>query len=404
MDILTMLRSMRVDSRQVECFVDSKSVPGTFTRIEPKTALWINYLWASWLLNSLNTLYIPWITQKQRYTDNVEIHESMINDHDDGNDNDDHNNDDSRYKISRCSNRFKVQCHSNDLGIKHFDTPTRSRVQVEGVPSTALREISVLKELKHPNVIRLHDVIPVDFKLFLVFEFLRQDLKDFLQTTPVPVPPALAKSYLYQLLEALRYCHSRRIIHRDLKPQNILINKSGALKLADFGLSRAFTIPMNRYTHEVVTLWYRPPEILLGAKVYSTTVDIWSAGCIFSEMITKKTLFAGDSEIDQLFRIFRTLGTPHEDVWPGVSKLPIYKTDFPEWRPKKFSEILNLPDPLAVDVFSKIMALDPKQRVSAKTILQHEYFNQVEMVKPTLGKTPIKTGGKEDFNIFSDRK
>ncbi|XP_026686127.1 cyclin-dependent kinase 3-like [Diaphorina citri] len=165
-----------------------------------------------------------------------------------------------------------------------------SRVQVEGVPSTALREISVLKELKHPNVIRLHDVIPVDFKLFLVFEFLRQDLKDFLQTTPVPVPPALAKSYLYQLLEALRYCHSRRIIHRDLKPQNILINKSGALKLADFGLSRAFTIPMNRYTHEVVTLWYRPPEILLGAKVYSTTVDIWSAGCIFSEMVSERNI------------------------------------------------------------------------------------------------------------------
>lgn len=277
-----------------------------------------------------------------------------------------------------------------------------SRVQVEGVPSTALREISVLKELKHPNVIRLHAVIPVDFKLFLVFEFLRQDLKDFLQTTPVPVPPALAKSYLYQLLEALRYCHSRRIIHRDLKPQNILINKCGALKLADFGLSRAFTIPMNRYTHEVVTLWYRPPEILLGAKVYTTTVDVWSAGCIFSEMITKKTLFAGDSEIDQLFRIFRTLGTPHEDVWPGVSKLPIYKTDFPEWRPKKWSEILSLDDPLAVDVFSKIMSLDPKQRASAKTILQHDYFKQVEMVKPTLGKTPIKTGGKEDFNIFSD--
>lgn len=100
----------------------------------------------------------------------------------------------------------------------------------------------------------------------------------------------LTQSYLYQLLEALRYCHSRRIIHRDLKPQNILINKSGALKLADFGLSRAFTIPMNRYTHEVVTLWYRPPEILLGAKVYSTTVDIWSAGCIFSEMASERNI------------------------------------------------------------------------------------------------------------------
>lgn len=277
-----------------------------------------------------------------------------------------------------------------------------ARVAIEGVPSTALREISVLKELRHPNVIRLYDVIPVDFKLFLVFEFLRQDLKDFLQTTPVPVPHALAKSYLFQLLEALRYCHSRRVIHRDLKPQNILINKLGALKLADFGLSRAFTIPMNRYTREVVTLWYRPPEILMGAKVYATTVDIWCAGCIFYEMVTKKTLFAGDSEIDQLFRIFRTLGTPNEDVWPGVSKLAIYKTDFPEWRPKPLSEVLPLSDPLAIDVFSKIMKMDPKQRFSAKSILEHEYFSKVEMVKPTLGKTPIKTGTNDEFNIFSD--
>lgn len=167
-------------------------------------------------------------------------------------------------------------------------------------------ERSLLKELNHPNIVKLLDVIHTENKLYLVFEFLHQDLKKFMDAsalTGIPLP--LIKSYLFQLLQGLAFCHSHRVLHRDLKPQNLLINADGSIKLADFGLARAFGVPVRTYTHEVVTLWYRAPEILLGCKYYSTAVDIWSLGCIFAEMVTRRALFPGDSEIDQLFRIFR---------------------------------------------------------------------------------------------------
>eukprot|EP01111_Echinosteliopsis_oligospora_P015937 TRINITY_DN646_c0_g1_i3.p1 TRINITY_DN646_c0_g1~~TRINITY_DN646_c0_g1_i3.p1 ORF type:complete len:229 (+),score=39.47 TRINITY_DN646_c0_g1_i3:81-767(+) len=180
----------------------------------------------------------------------------------------------------------------------------RLELEDEGVPSTSIREICVLKELSHPNIVRLHDIVFTADKLQLVFEFLDQDLKKYIDSVP-SVHPMLVKSYLYQLLLGLDYCHARRVLHRDLKPQNLLIDREGTLKIADLGLARAFTIPLRQYTHEVVTLWYRAPEVLLGSKIYSIGLDMWSVGCIFAEMINSKPLFPGDSEIDELFHIFR---------------------------------------------------------------------------------------------------
>lgn len=180
----------------------------------------------------------------------------------------------------------------------------------EGVPSTAIREISLLKELTHPNVVQLLDVVHCDKKLYLVFEFLQQDLKKLLDSTKAGLDSAIVKvlkihqsfrllylkfvvvklvllfqSYLYQLLKGIAFCHVHRVLHRDLKPQNLLIDREGYIKLADFGLARAFGVPVRTFTHEVVTLWYRAPEILLGTKFYSTAVDVWSLGCIFAEMV-----------------------------------------------------------------------------------------------------------------------
>ena len=206
----------------------------------------------------------------------------------------------------------------------------RLEAEDEGIPSTAIREISILKELQHPNIVRLHDVIHTEKKLTLVFEYLEQDLKKYLDALPQSgggMPPRAIKMALYQLLNGIAFCHDRRVLHRDLKPQNLLINTgSGSdsemqLKLADFGLARAFGIPVRSYTHEVVTLWYRAPEILLGGKQYSVPVDIWSVGTIIPEMVTGHPLFPGDSEIDELFKIFRLLGTPNEGLWEGVSQV-----------------------------------------------------------------------------------
>jgi serine/threonine protein kinase len=180
-------------------------------------------------------------------------------------------------------------------------------LETEGVPSTALREISILRELRHKNIVELKDVVCSDNKLYLLFEYLDIDLRKYLEclNDDESLDPDIVKSFLFQILEGIAYCHSKKIIHRDLKPQNLLLDQFGRIKIADFGLARAFSIPIRPYTKEVLTLWYRAPEILLGSVEYSTPVDIWSVGCIFAELIWKKPLFQGDYEMDQLMKIFR---------------------------------------------------------------------------------------------------
>ncbi|KAF7596661.1 Cell division protein kinase 1 [Aspergillus hancockii] len=198
----------------------------------------------------------------------------------------------------------------------------RLQSEDEGVPSTAIREISLLKEMNHPNIVRLFNIHADGYKLYLAFEFHDLDLKKYMDALPVHqggrgrvlpdglnvdmgLDKAIVKWFMAQLVEGIYYCHSHRIIHRDLKPQNLLVNRDGTLKIADFGLARGFSIPLKAYTHEVVTLWYRSPDILLGGRQYSTPVDMWSCGVIFAEMCTRKPLFGGDSEIDQIAKIFR---------------------------------------------------------------------------------------------------
>lgn len=243
----------------------------------------------------------------------------------------------------------------------------------EGVPSTAIREISLLKELSHPNVVQLVDVVYMDCKLYLVFEYMDQDLKQFMDRG-ANIGVTTLKSLLYQIFSGTAFCHSHRILHRDLKPQNLLLDKNGRLKLADFGLARVFSVPLRRYTHEVVTLWYRAPEILLGAEHYSTPADVWSIGCIFVELANRQPLFPGDSEIDQLFRIFRTLGTPDESMWPGVSELPNYKTQFPKWQAQPLARVLPRLCEMGLDLVMRVFAYEPVSRITCQSALAHPYF------------------------------
>ncbi|KAJ6059900.1 hypothetical protein N7499_003114 [Penicillium canescens] len=171
---------------------------------------------------------------------------------------------------------------------------------------------------------------------------------------------AMVKKFMVQLVEGIRYCHSRRILHRDLKPQNLLIDRDGNLKLADFGQARAFGVPLRTYTHEVVTLWYRCPEILLGGRQYSTGVDMWSVGTIFAEMYTRKPLFPGDSEIDEIFKIFRVLGTPDEELWP-------------DWKRPDASIVPGM-EPAGLELLDALLEYDPAHRLSAKQACIHPYF------------------------------
>lgn len=219
-----------------------------------------------------------------------------------------------------------------------------------------------------------------DNKMYLVMEFVSRNLKQHIEEWKErdPVENArLAQSYLYQMLLAVNFCHAHRVLHRDIKPANILIDSKGNLKLADFGLGRAFSVPMMKLTHEVVTLYYRAPEILLGAPYYSTPVDIWSIGCIFAEMVTGDPLFKADSEIDALFRIFRTLGTPTDETWPNVTSFPNYKAEwFPKWYPQQLDKFVRDLRPCGVRLLSKMLQYRPNRRISAREALMDPYFRE----------------------------
>ncbi|CAM6027546.1 unnamed protein product [Sphagnum balticum] len=264
---------------------------------------------------------------------------------------------------------------------------TRLDMEEEGVPSTALREISLLQMLSQSiYIVRLLCVEHIDKNgkplLYLVFEYLDTDLKKYIDAhgrgTKNPLPTNIIKSFMYQLCKGVAHCHSHGVMHRDLKLQNLLVDREkGLLKIADLGLARAFTVPLKSYTHEIVTLWYRAPEVLLGATHYSTPVDIWSVGCIFAELSRKSPLFPGDSELQQLLHIFRLLGTPTEEVWPGVNKLRDWH-EYPSWQPQSISRVVPDLDPQGVDLLSRMLQFNPAKRISAKAALQHPFFDDLD--------------------------
>ena len=275
------------------------------------------------------------------------------------------------------------KCEDNTTGQLVALKRIRLDPDDEGVPSTAIREVSLLREVHHPNVVRLLDVVCQDKKLLLVFEFLEQDLKRMMDLRATPLLGRKLKILMFQLIDGIHACHSKRIIHRDLKPQNILVSKDeGTVKIADFGLSRAFRIPTSTYTHDVVTLWYRAPEILLGEKHYLPAVDIWALGCIMAELATSKALFQGECEIHELYTIFKLLGTPAETNWKGVTRLPEYKSSFPQWQRSSLSDAVPTLDPVGVDLLSCMLRYSPTERIHAHGALHHPWFDEIrhEMV------------------------
>jgi len=187
----------------------------------------------------------------------------------------------------------------------------------------------------------------------------------------------VVKSFVFQLLQGLAYCHDRRVLHRDLKPQNLLINKEGQLKLADFGLARAFGLPVKSYSHEVVTLWYRAPDVLLGSCRYTTSIDMWSTGCIFAEMVLKEPLFPGTESENQLGLIFALVGTPNPATWPDAMDLPkaaALLTPLPVLPGTGLGPRLPHLDAVALELLNRLLTCDPSARISAPDALMHAFF------------------------------
>jgi len=237
--------------------------------------------------------------------------------------------------------------------------------------------VHIKKNLKHENIVTLLDIVHAKSKIYVVLEFIDQSLSSMIGEKK-GLEPSLVKTLLHQLMKGVEFMHNSQVIHRDLKPQNILVTKDNILKIADFGLSRMFGLPMGKMTHEIITLWYRPPEILLGIENYTTRVDSWSVGCIMAEMMINKPLFPGDSEIGQLFKIFQIMGTPNESTWTGVSKLPDYKNCFPQWKPKDFGDIVASLGSEGLDLLSKFLEMDPEKRITIEEALSHNFFDEVK--------------------------
>uniref|UniRef100_A0A8C2L598 cyclin-dependent kinase n=1 Tax=Cyprinus carpio TaxID=7962 RepID=A0A8C2L598_CYPCA len=292
----------------------------------------------------------------------------------------------------------------------------------EGFPITSLREINTILKAQHPNIVTVREIVVgsnMD-KIYIVMNYVEHDLKSLMETMKQPFLPGEIKTLMIQLLRGVRHLHDNWILHRDLKTSNLLLSHKGILKIGDFGLAREYGSPLKPYTPVVVTLWYRSPDLLLGAKEYSTAVDMWSVGCIFGELLTQKPLFPGKSEIDQINKVFKDLGSPSEKIWPGYSELPAVKkmtfTEYPYNNlRKRFGALLS---DQGFDLMNKFLTYCPAKRISADEALKHEYFRESPLpIEPSMfptwpakseqqrvkrGTSPRPPEGGQDFSQLGD--
>ncbi|KAG1049449.1 hypothetical protein G6F46_004556 [Rhizopus delemar] len=274
-----------------------------------------------------------------------------------------------------------------------------------GFPVTSLREIHALVNIKHTNIVNVREIVMGNHmdQVFIVMDFIEHDLKGLMQDMRAPFLQSEIKTLMIQLLSAVALMHDNWVIHRDLKTSNLLLNNRGEIKVADFGLARKYGSPMGHMTQLVVTLWYRAPELLLGGKEYTTAIDMWSVGCIFAELLNNEPLLPGRSELDQLDRIFKLLGSPSEEIWPGYLELPHAKNISPIYQPysnlrSKFTNLTQA----GLDLLSKFLTYDPAKRITAEQALKHPYFTEAPAPKdPALFPTWPSKGSGHKKRAFS---
>ncbi|EPX72375.1 transcription factor TFIIH associated cyclin-dependent protein kinase Mcs6 [Schizosaccharomyces osmophilus] len=269
----------------------------------------------------------------------------------------------------------------------------------DGIDLSALREIKFLKETRHVNVIELMDVFATKSNLNIILEFLDSDLEMLIKDKFIVFQPAHIKAWMLMLLRGLHHIHSRFILHRDLKPNNLLISSDGVLKLADFGLSRDYGMP-NHMSHQVITRWYRPPELFMGCRSYGTGVDMWSVGCIFAELMLRTPYLPGETDLDQLSVIFRALGSPEPAVLQRMKQLPNY-VDMKAIPPPSggMEALFSAAGTEELDLLKKFFDYDPYSRPTAQQALEHPYFSCLP--RPTHPSELPKKGGEEGIKHVS---
>ncbi|XP_021285704.1 cyclin-dependent kinase 10 isoform X1 [Herrania umbratica] len=276
------------------------------------------------------------------------------------------------------------------VALKKVKILDRRDFEEYGFPLTSLREINILASFDHPSIVKVKEVVVDDHdNVYMVMEYMQHDFKGLMESMKHQFSTSDVKCLMLQLLEGVKYLHDNWVLHRDMKTSNLLLNNQGELKICDFGMARQYGSPLKPYTTKVVTQWYRAPELLLGAKKYSTAVDMWSVGCIMAELLAKEPLFKGTSEIDQLRKIFDTLGTPNEKIWAGFSQLPGAKANYS----KQLYNLLRRKFPAAsftgspvlsdagFDLLNRLLTYDPEKRITADDALNHDWFHELPLPK-----------------------
>ncbi|KAL4966011.1 cyclin-dependent serine/threonine protein kinase SSN3 [Aspergillus stella-maris] len=304
-----------------------------------------------------------------------------------------------------------------EFAIKKFKPDKEGEIiQYTGLSQSAIREMALCSELDHANVVQLAEIILEDKCIFMVFEYTEHDLLQIIHhhTQPQrhPIPAAMVRSILFQLLNGLLYLHTNWVLHRDLKPANILVTSSGAIRIGDLGLARLFYKPLNSLfsgDKVVVTIWYRAPELLMGSRHYTPAVDLWAVGCIFAELLSLRPIFKGEEakmdskktvpfQRNQMMKIIDVMGLPHKDNWPGIVSMPEYtqlQSLAMSRAPNHFSRTSNLgswyqtclknggyspsssvgtPGDDGFDLLSRLLDYDPTTRITAAEALEHPYF------------------------------